>query len=327
MSVIDDGTKVFGVGLSKTGTSSLAEALNILDIKTIHSPHDEQTYDDLRWGNYRLRIMEGYQGVTDNVAPFYAQLDRSFPGSKFILTVREKQSWLRSIELHWRLMMDWWHNDPPFKQFQEFISACEYGMIGFHRDRFSHVYDLHLRNVLAHFEGRPDDLLVIDICGGEGWERLCPFLGLRPRDEPFPHANGWMHLLPEASREIAEVIPAGEMFILVDQEGFGRDFGAGRRRIPFLERNGQYFGPPPDDATAVSELERLKQNGAGYIAFGWPAFWWLDYYPALYDHLRKSYRCILENRRLIVFELRREASERPPFSTTRDLPSNIKHIA
>src|SRR5262249_13555289 len=48
-----------------------------------HSPHDEQTYDDLRWGNYRLRIMEGYQGVTDNVAPFYAQLDRSFPGSKF----------------------------------------------------------------------------------------------------------------------------------------------------------------------------------------------------------------------------------------------------
>ena len=43
--------------------------------------------------------------------------------------------------------------------------------------------------MIAHFAGRPDDLLVLDVVGGEGWERLCPFLGLAPPDEPFPHFN------------------------------------------------------------------------------------------------------------------------------------------
>ena len=35
--------KIFGLGLSKTGTSSLGEALNILGINTIHYPFDEAT--------------------------------------------------------------------------------------------------------------------------------------------------------------------------------------------------------------------------------------------------------------------------------------------
>lgn len=33
--------KVFGIGLSRTGTTSLGTALNQLGIKTIHYPHDE----------------------------------------------------------------------------------------------------------------------------------------------------------------------------------------------------------------------------------------------------------------------------------------------
>ena len=37
---------------------------------------------------------------------------------------------------------------------------------------------------------RPDDLLVLDICGGRaGWEVLCPFLGVPVPNTPFPNAN------------------------------------------------------------------------------------------------------------------------------------------
>jgi hypothetical protein len=62
--------KVFGLGLSKTGTSSLAEALNILGIRTIHYLYDRKSFDDLRNGNYRLSILEEYQGIVDiPVAP------------------------------------------------------------------------------------------------------------------------------------------------------------------------------------------------------------------------------------------------------------------
>ena len=297
--------KVFGLGLSKTGTSSLTEALNLLGVRTVHYPHDEQTLRELRSGQYRLSLLDNFQGVTDiPVAPFYAELDRAFPGSKFILTVREKEAWLRSCEVHWRLLMQWWENFPEFKIFHEFASARTYGVIQYSRERFSLVYDTHVANVRAYFSERPDDLLVMDICAGDGWEKLCPFLRLDQPHAPFPHANEWMHLLLEAAQDVSRTIPEGDTFVLVDEQGFGGDFARGRRALPFLEREGVYWGAPPDGATAVGELERMRRDhGASYIAFGWPAFWWLDHYDELRDHLRSQYDCILENKRLVIFDL------------------------
>ena len=306
--MLQPSQKVFGLGLSKTGTSSLTEALNLLGVRSVHYPHDEQTYDELRRGCYRLSILEEYQGVLDiTVAPFYAQLDGLYPGSKFILTVRDREAWLRSCELHWRLMLEWWHKFPRFKIFHEFISACVYGTLEFSRDRFAYVYDTHLRNACDYFKDRPGDFLLLDICGGEGWEKLCPFLGLYSAPAtPFPRANEWMHLLMQASEEIAEVIPAGETFILVDEQGFGSVFAdGGRRPLPFLERGGAYWGAPADDRTAIGELERLRrEQGASFIAFGWPAFWWLDFYGDFHAHLRSRFPCVLDNERLVVFDLK-----------------------
>ena len=309
MSRLRADQKVFGLGLSKTGTSSLTEALNLLGIPAAHYPHDELTYRELRAGHYRLSILEELQAASDiTVAPFYAQLDTAFPGSKFILTVREKEAWLRSCETHWRLLMQWQENFPDFKRFHEFACAATYGAIEFSRERFSYVYDTHARNIRDYFRERPGDLLVMDICAGEGWEQLCPFLGLAAPPRPFPHANEWMHLLLEASADVARVIPEGETFILVDEQGFGADFARGRRALPFTEREGAYWGAPPDGETAIRELERMRrERGACFIAFGWPAFWWLEHYTELAARLRSCYHCVLENRRLIIFDLRAKA--------------------
>jgi hypothetical protein len=302
----DADRKVFGLGLSKTGTSSLTEALNLLGIPAVHYPHDERTYQELLAGHYRLSILEEFQAASDiPVAPFYAQLDRAFPGSKFVLTVREREAWLRSCEVHWRLMDEWLDNFPDFKRFHEFACAASYGTLQFERERFSRAYEEHERNVRDYFRQRPGDLLVLDICGGEGWEKLCPFLELDAPPVAFPHANEWMHLLLEASGDVAEVIPEGETFILVDEEGFGGDFARGRTTLPFTEREGAYWGAPSDGETAVRELERMRQErGASFIAFGWPSFWWLEHYTELAAHLRTHYDCVLENRRLVVFDLR-----------------------
>ena len=51
------------------------------------------------------------------------------------------------------------------------------------------VYNAHNEGVLAYFKDRPDDLLVLDIAKGEGWEPLCKFLGCPVPAAPFPHAN------------------------------------------------------------------------------------------------------------------------------------------
>ena len=304
--------KVFGLGLSKTGTSSLTEALQRLGIRSIHYPHDERTGEELRAGNYRLSILWEYQAVLDiPVAPFYAQLDAAWPGSRFILTVRDREAWLRSCEVHWRLLMQWWENFPDFRRFHEFASACTYGTIAFNRERFGWVYDTHLRNVREYFAGRPNDFLEMDICGGEGWERLCPFLGLAAPVAPFPHANEWMHRLMQAAADVERVIPRDAAFILVDEQGFGTDFGLPRRRLPFLERGGVYWGAPADDDTALRELERVRrETGPGFIAFGWPSFWWLEHYPRFAAHLRQAFPCVLRNDRLVVFDLRGESGSR-----------------
>lgn len=111
----------------------------------------------------------------------------------------------------------------------------------------------------------------------------------------------WLQL---ATQEIATLVPPGDTFILVDQEQFRGMVFAGHHVLPFLERDGQYWGPPPDSITAIRELERLRRAGAHFIVFGWPAFWWLDYYSELHSYLRSAFPCILQNDRLVAFDLR-----------------------
>jgi hypothetical protein len=108
-----------------------------------------------------------------------------------------------------------------------------------------------------------------------------------------------------AAKEIAALVPPGHTIILVDQDEFGGLVGAGYRRIPFLEQDGQYWGPPPDNNTAIREFERLRHGRADFMIFGWPAFWWLDYYAGLHEYLRARFPCVLSNERLIVFDLRK----------------------
>jgi hypothetical protein len=98
----------------------------------------------------------------------------------------------------------------------------------------------------------------------------------------------WLHEMQIALEEVAAVVPVGATLILVDEERWGGGQALrGRRTLPFLERDGLYWGLPPDSATAISELERLRMFGAQYLVFMRPSFWWLDYYGAFRDHLRR----------------------------------------
>jgi hypothetical protein len=128
----------------------------------------------------------------------------------------------------------------------------------------------------------------------------------------------WLDQCYRTAQELASVIPPGETLILADDGALGGDLAIGRRAIPFIERDGQYWGPPPDGETAVRELERLRLAGANFIAFGWPALWWLDHYGELREHLNSTSRRVLENDRLMIFDLRPIS---PPLSVGETLAS------
>jgi hypothetical protein len=182
--------KVFGIGLSRTGTTSLTRALEHLGYKTVHYPHDPVTLAELSGGVFRLSVLDAFDAVTDiTVAPYYPQLDSAYPGSKFVLTVRNIEQWLVSMAEHFDRLGPHLQQHPEMRPFTDFICAAVYGTQAFDRERMKWVYETHVQNVRSFFRGRPDNLLEVDICSGSGWAELCSFLGRPMPDMTFPFLN------------------------------------------------------------------------------------------------------------------------------------------
>lgn len=166
-----NGRKVFGIGLGKTGTSSLAMAMSQLGFRAKHSPRDVDQIGDYEFANDIA------------VAWRFRFLDHIYPEAKFILTIRDMSSWLsscgdRSIR----------HKSKgPLRQ-RENRFMC-FGRIDFDAKSFEVAYRRHVDDVILHFRYRPEKLLMMDICGGQGWETLCPFLGVSVPARAFPHKN------------------------------------------------------------------------------------------------------------------------------------------
>jgi len=179
--------KIFSIGLSRTGTQSLYVALTKLKFKIFPWPFEE-TFEEISMGNYNLGILQEYDGITDLVsALFYAQYDKIYPHSKFILTVRDRESWLESCKNHWKKHNIAHHSQESLRFFVLAVFGCH----EFSYERFSFVYDQHYNTVLRYFQDRPDDLLVMDITKGEGWEKLCPFLDKQVLSESFPRVRSY----------------------------------------------------------------------------------------------------------------------------------------
>jgi SAM-dependent methyltransferase len=117
----------------------------------------------------------------------------------------------------------------------------------------------------------------------------------------------WADRLAAAAGDVEAAVPPEETLILADQGELQGMVAAGRRALPFPECDGWYGGPPEDDGGALAELGRLRRRGGRFLAFAWPAFWWLEHYAGFHRHLRARFRCVLDNDRLVVFDLRTPA--------------------
>ncbi|MCX5661284.1 MAG: hypothetical protein NTW19_16485 [Planctomycetota bacterium] len=122
--------------------------------------------------------------------------------------------------------------------------------------------------------------------------------------EPVQCDKLWDYKAELSRRELDRLIPRRERFVLIDQQWLVGQIAPGRGAIPFLERDGVFHGAPESDADAIAELERQRKLGTKYAVFTWPLFWWLDYYAGFHRHLRETSRVLLENDRLVVFELK-----------------------
>lgn len=116
--------------------------------------------------------------------------------------------------------------------------------------------------------------------------------------------NSWHWQNAQWVHDIERIVPDGGTLILVDESWTTSPSIAGRQVVPFLERDGDYWGRPPDDNTAINELERMRREGAQYIVFLSHTFWWLENYSEFDAYLNSRYKCVLKNERTTAFEIR-----------------------
>jgi hypothetical protein len=181
--------RVFCIGMNKTGTSTLNHCFEALKLTPIASPksydrevrrqidnfYKHKSYDAM------LDLAERFKSFEDrpwNMWTMYRHVHLRFPDSRFILTVRDPESWWRSTE-RWITVT----KPEVLARYQLHLRVHEPS-----KDSMIESYLRYNREVEAYFKGT-DKLLVMDIEKGDGWDKLCGFLSLPVPEREFPHAN------------------------------------------------------------------------------------------------------------------------------------------
>ncbi|WP_462329690.1 sulfotransferase family protein [Thiohalocapsa halophila] len=173
--------KIFCIGLSKTGTTSLTEALRILGFDAVHWYATKHAFRytadggiDIDWD-----FFERHDAFADTpIARIYPQLDERYPDAKFILTQRNIDAWVTSFADQFA--------GGGLDLFSARLHRDLYGTDGFDAERCRRAFLRHTAAVEAHFAGRRC-LLRLDIEPATGWEPLCRFLGAEHPSCAFPH--------------------------------------------------------------------------------------------------------------------------------------------
>ena len=91
-------------------------------------------------------------------------------------------------------------------------------------------------------------------------------------------AADWQHHLLELQTIIADIIPQGARVVVADEEQL-RGSLSRIEGIPFVERDGIYWGPPGSATEAIDEIQKQHQRGVSWLIIAWPMFWILEKYP------------------------------------------------
>ena len=181
--------KIFGVGLNKTGTTSIAKALDILGFYSVHFQSKKGNIKNIIEKNGEnnqplLKEIEEYDAYLDWNHPqtnhYFKKLDHQYPNSKFILHTRPMEDWIKSRYQHVNSI-------PNLKKMQKkYPDNPWYNM---DVEAWKAEYDEHHTNVKSYFKNRPDDLLMFNLFAGDSWEELCDFLKIEKPNVEFPIEN------------------------------------------------------------------------------------------------------------------------------------------
>lgn len=217
--------KIFCIGSNKTGTTSMRYLFEELKYKVSPQKLQEQTLEDIHF-SFNKNLLEKYvarydffQDIPFSLSNFYIRLDTLFPESKFILTVREPDSWFNSLyNFHLSIInknianqsnkikvikkndlkkIKWIHEDYSVTQMKKnFLTTVNENLILkydwnllYSREHYKKIFIKRNHDIINFFQDRPKDLLVIDLSKEKNTKKLYDFLGIKDKPILYPYKN------------------------------------------------------------------------------------------------------------------------------------------
>jgi hypothetical protein len=189
--------KLFIIGLPRTGTTSISIAMLDYNFKVAHTAYTKHAFE-------LADVISDAPCFSD-----YQQLDKLFPGSKFVYLDRALDNWIPSIQMllnkmHENLAPKTGIFNPVLKR--SFNEAFDlYTKIGsansrvlnenaFSKDHLTACYLKHKTEAMAYFNQR-NDLLVINLSQQGSLSQLLTFLNIsHDGKQEFPHVNIGKHV-------------------------------------------------------------------------------------------------------------------------------------
>lgn len=175
-------SKLFIIGLPRTGTTSVCVALLDLGYKVAH-----------------CAVTEGSLIAADAIGDTpaycdYKELDEKFPFSKFIYLERNMETWLPSVKSLLSNMIAGINIQqggfPPVVKrcYKEIFSPLTASTIQSDAHLLT-CYNLHKNDVLEYFHDRQESFIAIDISEADAYQKMISFLGVNSTEHGFKKMN------------------------------------------------------------------------------------------------------------------------------------------
>lgn len=201
--------EVIGAGVSRTGTYSFKLAMEALGFSRCHHmveviDHPDQAPVFLDAANRKAvdwrALYDGYAACCDFPSCFFwRELLAEFPGAKVVLTIRDPESWYRSMSetILPSMKQTIASIDSPMVKMGEEIIQNRF-FAGNLDDR-AHVIEAYRRHNQAVRDTVPADRL-LEFDARQGWEPLCTFLGVAVPETSYPKTNSLEEYMEKVAR-------------------------------------------------------------------------------------------------------------------------------
>ncbi|MGO3184208.1 MAG: sulfotransferase family protein [Aequorivita sp.] len=207
LSKVKGKQKIFCIGRNKTGTTSLKKAFKDLEYVVGNQRKAEQLLRAYKNNDFDAitaycNTAQVFQDFPFSYPETYKYLDKAYPNSKFILTIRnDPEQWFNSVtKFHAkRFGADTIPNKNDLQNanyvWKGWMWECNRLMYKtpendiYNKEILINSYNDYNTSVINYFKDRPDDLLILNIAKEGAYQKFCKFLNLKSDLMDFPWEN------------------------------------------------------------------------------------------------------------------------------------------